>query len=75
VWFFFPETAGKSLKGMDKLFNLPWTIIIRKGAKLTEGKGSVPEAMARRDVKKIAYVENERATTQQVENVEEVRRS
>jgi hypothetical protein len=66
--------GGKGLKGMDELFNLPWTIIIQKGAKLTEGKGSVLEAMARGDMKNIAYVENERATAQQVENVE-VRRS
>ena len=70
VWFFLPETAGKSLEGMDELFNLPWTIIGRRGAKLTEGKGSVAEALAHGDMEKIAYVENERANAQQVENVE-----
>jgi hypothetical protein len=46
VWFFLPETAGKSLEGMDEMFNLPWHIIGRKGAELTKGKGSVSEAMA-----------------------------
>jgi len=45
VWFFLPETAGKSLEGMDELFSLPWTVIGRKGAELTAGKGSVSEAM------------------------------
>jgi hypothetical protein len=46
VWFFLPETAGKSLEGMDEMFDLPWHIIGRKGAELTKGKGSVSEAMA-----------------------------
>lgn len=45
VWFFLPETAGKSLEGMDELFGLPWNVIGRKGAELTQGKGSVAEAM------------------------------
>lgn len=67
VWFFLPETAGKSLEGMDELFNLPWHIIGRKGAQLTEGKGSVAEAMAKGDLEKIAYVE---ANREQAEHVE-----
>lgn len=67
MWFFLPETAGKSMEGMDELFNLPWQIIGRKGAALSEGKGSVAEAMARGDLEKIAYVEREYA--EQVENV------
>lgn len=54
VWFFLPETSGKSLEGMDELFNLPWHVIGRKGAQLTEGKGSVAEALARGDVEKTA---------------------
>jgi hypothetical protein len=67
VWFFLPETAGKSLEGMDELFNLPWHIIGRKGAKLTEGKGSVAEALARGDLEKIAYVEGNREAAEHVE--------
>ena len=67
VWFFLPETAGKSLEGMDELFNLPWHSIGRKGAQLTEGKGSVAEAMARGDMEKIAYVEGNREQAQHVE--------
>ncbi|KAG9240633.1 MFS quinate transporter [Calycina marina] len=47
VWFFLPETAGKSLEGMDEMFNLPWHIIGRKGAALTEGQGSVSDALGR----------------------------
>ncbi|KAF2153684.1 hexose transporter protein [Myriangium duriaei CBS 260.36] len=46
VWFFMPETAGKSLEGMDELFSLPWHQIGRKGAKLTAGKGSMLESLA-----------------------------
>jgi Sugar (and other) transporter len=69
VWFFLPETAGKSLEGMDELFNLPWQVIGRKGAALTAGRGSVAEAIAMGDSEKA--VEMERA--EQVENVEEKR--
>lgn len=58
VWFFLPETAGKSLEGMDEMFALPWTIIGRKGAQLTQGKGSVSEAMAGADSEKIRAVEH-----------------
>jgi MFS family permease len=47
VYFFLPETAGKSLEGMDELFSLPWHVIGRKGAELTAGKGSMAEAMGR----------------------------
>lgn len=57
TWFFLPETAGKSLEGMDEMFNLPWTVIGRKGAQLTDGMGSVSEALARGDSEKMAYVE------------------
>lgn len=35
MWFFLPETAGKSLEAMDEMFSLPWRIIGRKGASLT----------------------------------------
>jgi len=69
VWFFLPETAGKSLEGMDELFNLPWHIIGRKGAALTAGKGSVAEAMALGDTEKVAQM----AGAEQVENVGETK--
>jgi hypothetical protein len=46
VWFFLPETAGRSLEGMDELFGLKWTLIGRKGAELTAGKGSLSESLA-----------------------------
>lgn len=59
VWFFLPETAGKSLEGMDELFSLPWTVIGRKGAALTAGKGSVAEAIAAGDAEKADYVARE----------------
>ena len=68
VWFFLPETAGKSLEGMDELFNLPWHIIGRKGAALTAGKGSVAEAMALGDTEKAQM-----AGAEQVENVGETK--
>lgn len=31
VWFFLPETAGRSLESMDELFKLPWNKIGRYG--------------------------------------------
>ena len=64
---FLPETAAKSLEGMDELFNLPWHIIGRKVAGLMEGKGSVAEAMAMGDFEKIAYVEGNREHAEHVE--------
>jgi Sugar (and other) transporter len=43
VWFFVPETAGKSLEAMDALFELPWHQIGRHGKELTAGIGSHAE--------------------------------
>ena len=45
VYFFLPETSGKSLEAMDEMFNLPWYLIGRKGAQLTRGTGGMAEAM------------------------------
>jgi len=45
VWFFLPETKGRSLEGMDELFGLRWYIIGRKGEELAMGKGGVAETM------------------------------
>jgi len=70
VWFFLPETAGKSLEGMDELFSLSWHIIGRKGAKITQGMGSVAEAVAAGDSEKIAYIKNERENARHVEVAE-----
>lgn len=57
TYYFLPETAGKSLEGMDEMFNLPWYLIGRKGRQLTEGSGSVAEALARGDTEKMAHIE------------------
>lgn len=45
VYFFLPETTGKSLEAMDEMFNLPWHLIGRKGAELTKGHGGVADAI------------------------------
>jgi hypothetical protein len=45
VWFFLPETSGKSLESLDEMFNLPWYLIGRKGAQLTKGMGGVSEVL------------------------------
>lgn len=45
VWFFLPETTGKSLEAMDEIFNLPWYLIGRKGAELTKGTGGMSEVL------------------------------
>ncbi|KAJ4360273.1 uncharacterized protein N0V89_000833 [Didymosphaeria variabile] len=45
VWFFLPETSGKSLEAMDELFNLPWHLIGRKGAEMTKGHGGLSEVL------------------------------
>jgi len=45
VWFFLPETTGKSLEAMDEMFNLPWHLIGRKGAEMTRGQGGLSELL------------------------------
>ncbi|KAI9727428.1 MAG: hypothetical protein M1834_008372 [Cirrosporium novae-zelandiae] len=60
MWFFLPETAGKSLESMDELFSLPWYIIGRKGAALTAGTGSTAEAYSRGDIEKVPEIEEQR---------------
>lgn len=61
VWFFLPETTGKSLEAMDELFNLPWYLIGRKGAEMTKGQGGVSEVLD---------VEGEKAADIQIEKTE-----
>ncbi|PGH23932.1 hypothetical protein AJ80_01994 [Polytolypa hystricis UAMH7299] len=51
MWFFLPETAGKSLEAMDEMFSLPWWVIGRKGAKMTAGSGHA-EGYAAGDMEK-----------------------
>jgi hypothetical protein len=45
VYFFLPETSGKSLEAMDEMFELPWHLIGRKGAQMTRGSGGMAEVM------------------------------
>jgi hypothetical protein len=45
VYFFLPETSGKSLESLDEMFNLPWHLIGRKGAELTKGSGAISEVL------------------------------
>ncbi|KAL1622680.1 hypothetical protein SLS56_008605 [Neofusicoccum ribis] len=40
VWFFLPETSGKSLESMDRMFELPWYLIGRKGKQITDAEPS-----------------------------------
>ena len=61
VWFFLPETTGKSLEAMDELFSLPWYLIGRKGAEMTKGHGGLSEVLD---------VEGEKAADMQIEKTE-----
>ncbi|KAF2496826.1 general substrate transporter [Lophium mytilinum] len=45
VWFFLPETTGKSLEAIDAIFELPWYLIGRKGKEMTEGVGGLAEVL------------------------------
>ncbi|QVM05436.1 hypothetical protein D8B26_000147 [Coccidioides posadasii str. Silveira] len=57
MWFFLPETAGKSLKAVDGLFSLPWYVIGRKGAALTATtQGDTSET---RDTEKATVAESD----------------
>ncbi|CAI6336465.1 unnamed protein product [Periconia digitata] len=58
VWFFLPETTGKSLEAIDEIFELPWYLIGRKGAELTRGTGGISEVLD---------VEGEKSATMQIE--------
>lgn len=55
-WFFLPELAGKSLEAVDRVFELPWYMIGRKGKELTEGMGGAVEGF-RDDGEKTQVVE------------------
>lgn len=60
VYFFLPETTGKSLESLDEMFNLPWHLIGRKGAELTKGTGGMSE---------ILDTSGEKAATMEMESV------
>ncbi|KAF2849107.1 MFS quinate transporter-like protein [Plenodomus tracheiphilus IPT5] len=61
VYFFLPETTGKSLESLDEMFNLPWHLIGRKGAALTRGTGGMSE---------ILDTSGEKAATVEMENAD-----
>jgi len=60
VYFFLPETTGKSLESLDAMFELPWHLIGRKGAELTRGSGGMAEVLD---------TEGEKAVTHELEKV------
>jgi MFS family permease len=64
VWFFLPETAGKSLESMDEMFNLPWYLIGRKGAQLTKGYGGMSEVLDNGGEKAVTVQMEENVETQ-----------
>lgn len=61
AWFFIPETAGRSLESMDRLFMLRWYQIGRRGQKEAERQETVEE-QEMRDLETIrtAVVQRER---------------
>ncbi|KAI6841893.1 MFS quinate transporter [Hortaea werneckii] len=59
AWFCLPELAGKSLESIDRVFEMPWYLIGRKGKDLTENMGGA--------------VENFGVDKEKVETVEDVR--
>jgi len=59
AWFFIPETAGRSLEGMDRLFQLKWYQIGRLGqrdAQAHDGDAAL-EVMDEIKMNKMAHVE------------------
>ena len=72
VYFFLPETSGKSLESLDEMFNLPWHLIGRKGAELTKGSGGMAEIMDESGEKAVTYqMENAGGAEQQTHRVEQ----
>jgi hypothetical protein len=62
AWFFIPETAGRSLEGMDRLFTLRWWQIGRFG----EEEANVQVAAAEK------LAEDKEGTREAVQEVERV---
>lgn len=72
VWFFLPETSGRSLEALDEMFNLPWYLIGRKGAALTAGSGGLSEVLDQSGEKAAAIeMENSDSKVQGVEHTVE----
>lgn len=65
VWFFVPETAGRSLEEMSRLFELPWYKIGRYGNKFAEQRD---EEERREDI------DEEKLEEAQIEYAEQERR-
>jgi hypothetical protein len=64
VWFFVPETAGRSLESMNRLFELPWHQIGRHGSKDAE---RMDEVMKEKEAGALG------STAEHVEEVEDKR--
>ncbi|KAL5116125.1 hypothetical protein ACEQ8H_006022 [Pleosporales sp. CAS-2024a] len=64
VYFFLPETSGKSLESLDAMFSLPWHLIGRKGADLTKGVGGVSEVLDNEGEKAVAVHMEDTVETQ-----------
>jgi len=72
VWFFLPETAGRSLESMDALFSLPWYQIGRKGrqhAAAHEAAAAAADALEA----KLGFADAEKAGIERAERVERAR--
>jgi hypothetical protein len=65
VWFFIPETAGRSLESMDRLFMLPWYKIGRYGNRDAEQQDEAineKQAEAEASMGAATHVEEKRAS-------------
>jgi hypothetical protein len=63
AWFFIPETAGRSLEGVDRLFTLPWYKIGRYGEAEANNQQMAADKLAEENEKKAEV------TVEQVERV------
>ncbi|KAH9208541.1 putative MFS quinate transporter [Leptodontidium sp. 2 PMI_412] len=65
VWFTIPETAGRDLESMDRLFSLPWYKIGMHGNQVAEEQDAILS-------EKEAVIERDAGRAHEVENVERV---
>lgn len=70
AWFFVPEVAGRSLESMEEIFNLPWYLVGRKGAKLCPDHSELSRVHV--DPNGELSYDVEKPTTDLVETVETV---
>lgn len=69
VWFFVPETAGRSLESMDRLFDLPWYRIGRYGNIDADQQDAIydeKQAEVEQHNGRISHVEDRRASDEKV---------